>query len=71
MNDYARWYSTSQAARRARISSQHMQNLGDAGKVRAVRTALGRLFDPDDIERLAQEREARQRAKEAKDAVAG
>jgi hypothetical protein len=70
MIDYSEWLSTSQVARRLQLSGQHVQDLGDAGKLRCIRTAIGRLYDPQAVDALAQQRAARQRAKETADAGA-
>lgn len=54
--------SSGQAARRLGISHTHIAELARAGKVAFTPTPLGRLFDPAEIERLAEERAAKARA---------
>lgn len=44
------------------ISTQHVHRLIVDGMLPAVRTPLGYLIDPDDVEQLRQEREARSAA---------
>ena len=50
--------SPSQAARVLGVSSERVVQLANDGKLTAIRTALGRLFEPGDVEHLAREREA-------------
>ncbi len=59
------WISLSEAARRLGLSETHVRWLADRGRLRAVRSAYGRLFDPDDVERFARERAARRRRSES------
>lgn len=47
-----------QAGRVLDLTSTRVNQLGDAGRIQMTRTALGRLFDARDVERLAQERRA-------------
>jgi excisionase family DNA binding protein len=47
----------SEAARRAGVSRDTLIAWADAGYVAAVRTKLGRLIVPGDLERLIRERE--------------
>jgi hypothetical protein len=51
--------SPSQAARELDVSAKRAVQLADAGKLRCIKTPLGRLFDRADVERLARERRAR------------
>ncbi len=46
-----------EAARILELSVQHVKRLADSGSLNAVRTDLGRLFDRDEVERFAAERE--------------
>ncbi len=61
--DVEGWLSPSHAGRVLGVSGQWVTNLCRKGELRAVRTALGWLVDPDDIERLAGEREKKLEAK--------
>lgn len=45
-----------QAARVLGLSPDYVRDLVDAGRLRATRTALGRLIDAVDVERLRVER---------------
>lgn len=56
------WISLSETARQLWLSETHARALADRGRLRAVRSAYGRLFDPDDVERFARERAGRRRA---------
>jgi excisionase family DNA binding protein len=49
--------TTAQAARRLELSRERVIQLNREGKLPAVRTALGRLFDVDVVERFAHERQ--------------
>ena len=47
----------SETARRLHLSKRRVLQLHDEGRIRATLTPLGRLFDRDDVERFAVERE--------------
>ena len=49
----------SQVARQLGISRGRVLQLSDEGRLTPLMTPLGRLFDPEDVERLAKERAAR------------
>lgn len=49
--------TTSQAARRLSLSYSRVRQLSEEGRIRTIRTPLGRLFDADEVERFARERE--------------
>jgi hypothetical protein len=51
------WGSAAMAGRIAGLTPAWMRVLADRGIVRARRTALGRLFDLRDVERLRRDRE--------------
>ena len=51
--------STSEAARRLKLSAERVRQLARSGALPSVRTELGRLFDPDDLDRFAAERAKR------------
>ena len=53
------WLAKSQAANRLECSSARIKQLVNSGQLRAVRTQLGVLIDPLDVERLRRERESR------------
>jgi len=53
--------TASEAARRLRISGEHLRRLAVAGRIDSVRTPYGRLYDESDVERLRAEREERAR----------
>ncbi|MBI1850299.1 MAG: helix-turn-helix domain-containing protein [Planctomycetes bacterium] len=53
------WLSPAQAGRRLNVTPQWARKLAEAGKVRAIRTSLGWLFDEADVDRLFRERDAR------------
>jgi excisionase family DNA binding protein len=48
--------TTSQVARRLGVSAERIRQLTRAGRLSPQRTALGCLYDPDDVERLALQR---------------
>lgn len=51
--------TTSEAARRLRLSKQGLRDLIAKGEIACLQTPLGYLFDPMEVERL---RKARQRS---------
>ena len=61
----AGWLSPSQAGRRLGVTPQRIVQLARAGEVEHVLTPLGRLLDPADVERLAEERRQRRGRREA------
>lgn len=56
VEEVARWLSPSQAGRVLGTSGQWVTHLARAGKLRGVKTALGWLVDPEDVERMAEHR---------------
>lgn len=50
------WLSPSQAGRVLGTSGQWVTHLARSGELRGVKTALGWLVDPEDVERLAEKR---------------
>jgi excisionase family DNA binding protein len=55
--------SPSEAAKVLNVTPARIRQLLSAGELRYTRTSLGRLVDPDDVERLRREREACQARK--------
>ena len=53
------WLTPTQAGRRLDLSAERVRQLTNAGVLGHVRTALGRLVDPADVERLAEQRRGR------------
>ena len=53
LKELEKWMSTTQAAERLGWSRQGVINLAKQGRVRAVRTACGRLYDPKSVEAFA------------------
>jgi predicted site-specific integrase-resolvase len=76
MTDIRRWAMTidvpslippSEAQRRLGVSRTQMLRLADRGELGyVVRTPLGRLFYPDDVERYAQERREKNKKRDAR-----
>ena len=52
------WPSPAQAATRLGVTPTRVRQLLDEGRIGYVRTALGRLVNPADLERLRAERAA-------------
>jgi excisionase family DNA binding protein len=50
------------AASRVGISTRHLLRLADDGEVSAIKTPLGRLFPPREIEELRERRAKRSKA---------
>jgi len=48
-----KWMSTGQVAKRLGYTRQGAINLAEDGKIRAVRTAAGWLYDPESVENFA------------------
>ncbi len=57
--DLSRMLSTNQAARRLEVSAARVLQLVEAGELPALRTPLGTLVDPKDVEQLRQWRAKR------------
>ncbi len=55
------WWSPSEAGRVLETSGQWVTHLARTGQVRGIRTSLGWLVDPEDIEALAKEKKRKQR----------
>ena len=55
----AEWMSRAQAARRLDVTPQWVIRLARRGELDHIKTARGRLLDPPDVERLAEERRRR------------
>ena len=56
VEEVANWLSPSQAGRVLGTSGQWVTHLARTRRLRGVKTALGWLVDPEDVERMAQER---------------
>jgi hypothetical protein len=56
VEEIANWLAPSQAGRVLGTSGQWVKQLARRGKLRGIETSLGWLVDPDDVERLANER---------------
>jgi 2-polyprenyl-6-methoxyphenol hydroxylase-like FAD-dependent oxidoreductase len=56
IEDIQHWYAASHAGNLLGVSGQWVTILCRRGELRGVRTALGWLIDPNDVERLRQER---------------
>jgi hypothetical protein len=50
LKELERWMGTGQVARELGYSRQGVINLAEDGKVRAVKTGVGWLYDPDSVE---------------------
>jgi hypothetical protein len=50
------YLTPSEAGRELGVTGQRMGQLADEGRIRCVKTKLGRLFLPGDVARLAAER---------------
>lgn len=59
--DSGAWLRPSAAARLARVSIQRINDLVAQGRIRIVRTPLGRLMRREDVEAYSQQRDARAR----------
>ena len=57
-----RWPSRMEAARRLGVSVEWVDRLARDGRLPYVTTALGKLYDPDAVDRLAEERAERRAA---------
>ena len=53
------WLSRSQALRQLGVSRATLERLIVSGDLRPVYTTLGRLFKPEDVEALRQQRKAK------------
>ena len=64
-SDIGTFLSLSPAARKIKMSAAHFARLVRAGKIRGVKTQLGMLFDPVELERLRRERETEKQKRKA------
>jgi excisionase family DNA binding protein len=53
LKDLERWMGTGQVAKYLSYSRQGVINLAEEGKIRAVKTAAGWLYDPESVEMFA------------------
>lgn len=58
----AEWLTPAQTANKLGVSGQRVRQLLDAGRLNHVKTPLGRLVDPEDVETLARQRKEGGRA---------
>ncbi len=56
VEEVQRWLSPSQAGRVLGTSGQWVTHLARSGELRGVKTALGWLVDPEDVETMAKKR---------------
>lgn len=56
VEEVQRWLSPSQAGRVLGTSGQWVTHLARSGELRGVKTTLGWLVDPDDVENMAKKR---------------
>jgi hypothetical protein len=64
LKEVERWWSPSQAGRVLETSGQWVTHLARTEQVRGIRTSLGWLVNPDDIEALAKERKRKKTREE-------
>ncbi|MBA3390674.1 MAG: helix-turn-helix domain-containing protein [Rubrobacter sp.] len=57
LKDLENWMGVGQMSKRLGRSRQGVINLLDEGRIRSVKTQIGWLADPDDVERFAREQE--------------
>jgi excisionase family DNA binding protein len=50
LKELERWIGTGQAAKRLGYSRQGTINLAEEGKIRAVKTGAGWIYDPESVE---------------------
>jgi excisionase family DNA binding protein len=53
LQEFERWLSTGQVAKRLGYSRQGTTDLAHSRKIRAVKTAAGWLYDPESVEAFA------------------
>ena len=63
------WPSRAQAALKLGVTPARVRQLLDAGRIGYARTALGRLVNPNDIARLAEERRRHRRERDPEPAA--
>ncbi len=57
LKELENWLGVGQIAKRLDRSRQGVINLLDEGRIRSVKTQIGWLADPEDVERFAREQE--------------
>ncbi len=60
LKDLENWMGVGQMSKRLGRSRQGVINLLDEGRIRSVKTQIGWLADPADVERFAREHDGRQ-----------
>jgi predicted site-specific integrase-resolvase len=63
------WLSPHQAGLKLGVTAERIRQLERAGRLSCLRTPLGRLFNSEDVDRLAAERERRRAVRRAKGAA--
>jgi hypothetical protein len=53
LKELERWMGTGQVAKKLGYSRQGVINLAEEGKIRAVKTGAGWIYDPDSVEIFA------------------
>lgn len=56
MNDLSKLLAVSEVARRLGVSKDTVRVWARSGRLRAIETVHGRLFDPEDVEELRRRR---------------
>ncbi len=59
LRELERWMGTGQVSRKLGYSRQGVINLAEDGRLRAVKTGAGWLYDPESVETFKARREAR------------
>jgi hypothetical protein len=52
LRELERWMGTGQVAKKLSYSRQGVINLAKEGKIRAVKTGAGWIYDPDSVEKF-------------------
>lgn len=64
LRELEKWLSPSEAGRELETSGQWVTHLARSGQIRAIKTSLGWLVDPEDVKEMAKLRKKRKRAEE-------
>ena len=67
LKDLESWLSAGEVSTRLSWSRQGVLNLAEDGRVRAVRTHIGWLYDPESVEDFAHKQETQEQKRKGKD----
>jgi hypothetical protein len=61
IRDLERWLSTGQVSKKTSYSRQGVINLAEDGRIRAVKTGAGWIYDPESVDDFVRQQSERRR----------